>query len=64
MVVELFDLIGALVAIYVLYAVLTGEVVVKQGPGARRIHRNAAPRAYWLHVALYAALAVVVILVF
>lgn len=61
---EIFDLVGALIATYALYAVWSGQVVVKQGPGARRIHRSEAPRAYWTYVALYAALAMVVILVF
>ena len=60
----LFDLLGTLLALYLAWARARGEVVAKAGPGARRIVRAESPRDYWFVMALYAALAAVLVLVF
>ena len=64
MLLDLFDLLGALLALYLAYALARGEVVAKSGPGARRIVRDDSPRAYWATMAIYAALVVALVLVF
>lgn len=61
---SLFDLLGGLLALYLVYALARGEVVVTSGPGARRIHRDEAPRDFWVAVAIYAALAIALVVVF
>ena len=60
----LFDLLGTLLALYLAWALARGEVVAMAGPGARRIVRAESPRDYWFVMALYAALAAVLVLVF
>ncbi len=60
----LFDLLGALLALYLAWALARGEVVAKSGPGARRIARAESPRNYWIVMAIYAALAVALVVVF
>ena len=60
----LFDLLGALLALYLVYALATGEVVARSGPGARRYRRDESPRGYWGVIAIYGALAVALVLVF
>ena len=60
----LFDLLGALLALYLAWALARGEVVARSGPGARRIVRALSPRSYWAVMAVYAALAAALVLVF
>ncbi|KAF1689355.1 hypothetical protein [Pseudoxanthomonas koreensis] len=60
----LFDLLGALLALYLAYALAPGEVVARSGPGARRYVRAESPRGYWGVIAIYAALAVALVTVF
>ncbi|AKC86855.1 hypothetical protein [Pseudoxanthomonas suwonensis] len=60
----LFDLLGGLLALYLAYALARGEVVVKSGPGARRIERHRSPRDYWAAMAVYAVLAIALVVVF
>lgn len=52
----MFVMLGILVAIYAAYAVLAGEVVVAQGPGARRVRRVESPGYFWVCIAIYAGL--------
>jgi hypothetical protein len=59
-----FDLLGALLALYLAWALARGEVVAKSGPGARRIQRDHSPRSYWATMAIYAALAVALVVLF
>jgi hypothetical protein len=62
--VSLFDLLGALLALYLAYALARGEVVAKSGPGARRIRRDDSPRGFWTVVGIYAALAAALVVLF
>jgi len=59
-----FDLLGVLLALYLAYALARGEVVAKAGPGARRIRRGDSPRHFWIVVAIYAALALALVVLF
>lgn len=61
----LFKGLGLLVAVYTIYAALSGSVYAKSGPvGARRITRAQSPRYFWLVVACYAVLALVLLTIF
>lgn len=60
----MFTLLGALLAIYVLVAVMRGEVVAKRRHWGERIARDAEPHRFWTVIALYAALAVALATVF
>lgn len=59
-----FDLLGALLAFYLVHALLRGEVVAKSGPGARRIRREESPRGFWTVMGIYAALSIALVTVF
>lgn len=61
---QLFALLGVLLALYAVSCVVTGSVVVKWGPGARRFRREEDPRRFWTGVGVYALLALALVLVF
>ncbi len=52
----MFKLLGVVLLAYVLYAVSTGRVVARSGPGARTVVRSDAPGYYWTVVAIYGVL--------
>lgn len=60
----MFDVLGVLVAIYAAYAALAGEVVVAEGPGARRVRRMESPKYFWVCIAIYSALSLALVTVF
>lgn len=60
----MFKFLGALLALYTLYAVARGEVVAKAGPGARTVVREESPRYFWSVVAIYAGLALALAFLF
>jgi hypothetical protein len=60
----MFDLLGALVAAYVAYALIDGSVLAKRGPWGERIERAAEPHRYWVVIAIYAGLAIALVTVF
>lgn len=59
-----FKLIGVLFSAYVLYAVFTGSVVAKSGPGSRIVVRSQTPGYFWTVVVIYAALSVALLVYF
>lgn len=59
-----FTGLAILLAIYVAHAVVTGNVIAKSGPGARRILREETPRYFWSVIVIYAALAIALATVF
>lgn len=61
---QFFVLLGLLLALYVVSCVVTGSVVVKWGPGARRFRRDDDPRQFWAGVGVYTLLALALVLVF
>ena len=60
----MFKFLGALVALYTVYAAARGEVVAKAGPGARTIVRDESPRYFWGVVVIYAGLALALVFLF
>ena len=60
----MFKILGALVALYTIYAVAKGEVVAKAGPGARTVSRDESPRYFWSVVVIYAGLALALVFLF
>ena len=60
----LFELLGALLGIYTVWAVFEGEVYAKAGPGGRKVSRDDTPRHFWLAIAVYAGLSLALLTVF
>lgn len=60
----MFDVLGALVAAYVVYAVIEGSVFAKRGPWGERIERAAEPHRFWAVIAVYTGLAVALVTIF
>ena len=58
---SMFKLLGALLACYVAYAVLSGEVLAKAGAGSRSVQRSESPAYFWLVVFIYAGLSLALI---
>jgi hypothetical protein len=57
----MFKLIGAMVALYTLYAAATGRVVAKSGPWARVVVKQDSPEYFWLVIAIYIGLSIALI---
>lgn len=60
----MFAIIGILLAFYVLYAVLAGEVYSKAGAWGRSISRRESPGDFWMTIVIYAGLAIALVTVF
>lgn len=52
-----FRLLAALVALYVVYGLATGEVYAKSGVSGRTFRRDESPLGYWGALGSYAVLA-------
>ncbi len=59
-----FELLGVLVAGYVLHAVLSGEVFAKSGVWGRTVSRADSPTYYWAVVSVYAGLSLALLTIF
>lgn len=55
---SLFDFLGMLLALYVLYAALSGQVFAKSGAWGKTIARKESPVDFWMTIAIYGGLAV------
>ena len=60
----MFKALGVLVALYVVYAVVQGEVYAKSGAWGRRVTRADSPEYFWVVIAIYAGLSLALIFVF
>lgn len=60
----MFTAIGVVLALYVVYAVLSGRVYAKAGMSGQQVHRDTSPGYYWVVIALYAGLSVALCTVF
>ncbi len=60
----MFKLLGVLLALYVAYAAMTGEVIAKSGPGMPSVRRVKSTRYFWTVIAIYGGLAVAMMLWF
>ena len=61
---DMFKALGILLAGYVLYAIIRGEVVAKAGPGARLIAKQESTRYFWVVIAIYSCLSLALLTVF
>jgi hypothetical protein len=57
----MFDLLGALLGLYVVYAIANGAVHAKRGPWGETVSRTQSPEYFWTVIAIYAALSVALI---
>jgi len=62
--VSLFDACGVVLAAYAAYAAVTGRVIAKRGSGMTPVNRTHRPGYFWSVVAIYAGLAVALVLAF
>jgi hypothetical protein len=60
----MFDALGLLLAAYVCYAVLVGQVWAKAGPVGRIVSKEVSPEYFWIVIAIYAGLSVALVFVF
>ncbi len=60
----MFKVLGALLACYVVYAVLSGRVVAKAGAGSRSVERAESPSYFWAVIVVYAGLSAALVLWF
>lgn len=60
----LFDLLGVLVALYVVYSFFTGSVAGRSGISWRSWERQGQPRMYWGVMIVYSLLAIALITIF
>jgi hypothetical protein len=60
----MFLLLSIPLAIYVIYAAITGSVWVHQGPFGRRVARAEDPVNFWVGVTIYAGLALALATIF
>lgn len=58
------DVLGLFVALYVVRAVMTGDVFAPLGARERTVERETDSRRFWTAIALYAALSVALITLF
>jgi hypothetical protein len=60
----MFKTLGLLVALYTLYAAFTGTVYTKAGPRGRMLSRKDSPEYFWVVIAIYLGLSIVLMTVF
>jgi hypothetical protein len=60
----MFKAIGGAVALYTLYAAISGQVYAKAGPGGRTVSRQATPVYFWTVIVIYAGLSAALMTVF
>lgn len=60
----MFKVLGGVLALYVLYAAITGSIYVKSGPWGRVVHREGSPEYFWISVVVYAGLAMALVAFF
>jgi hypothetical protein len=60
----MFKLLGALIGLYTLVAALKGVVYAKSGMWGRTISKHESPEQFWIVIAIYGALTVVLLTIF
>jgi hypothetical protein len=60
----MFTVIGALLALYTLYATISGAVYAKSGLSGRTVTKAQSPRYFWTVIAIYAGLSIALVTVF
>lgn len=57
----MFDILGILLGSYTVYAVATGAVFARSGAWGRSIRREESPTYFWVVIAIYAMLSVLLV---
>lgn len=60
----MFKALGLLVGLYTLYAAVTGRVHAKSGAWGRTVSRAKSPEYFWVVIAIYAGVALAMVIVF
>jgi hypothetical protein len=60
----MFKALGVLVALYAVYAAVSGKVYAKSGPGGRTISRQESPGYFWVVIAICVGLSAALMFVF
>ncbi len=60
----MFEMIGALLSAYVLYAISKGEVYAKSGPGGQTVLKRESPTYFWIIIAIYSGLSIALMIIF
>lgn len=60
----MFKALGLLVGLYTLYAAVTGRVYAKSGAWGRTVSRAKSPEYFWVVIAIYAGVALAMVIVF
>ncbi len=60
----MFKILGAILAIYTVYAAVSGRVHAKSGMGGRTISRQDSPAYFWVVIAIYGGLSVALFAIF
>lgn len=61
---DMFKVLGVLLAVYVTFAVFRGEVYARSGMWARMIKREDSASYFWTVIGIYYALALALVTVF
>lgn len=60
----MFKVLGVLVGLYTAWAAVQGEVFAKHRAWGRTVRRDETPKYFWAVIAVYALLALALVLVF
>jgi hypothetical protein len=60
----MFKVLGIILAVYTIYAAVSGEVYAKSGAGRRTVSRHHSPVYFWVVVAIYGALSLALATIF
>ena len=60
----MFKALGIVVALYTIYAAVTGSVYAKSGAGGRLVSRQASPQYFWIVITIYASLCAALLFIF
>lgn len=60
----LFKFLGVMLAIYVIYAIKSGEVYAKSGASGQTVSLEASPGYFWTVIVIYGGLSLALVTVF
>jgi hypothetical protein len=60
----MFKAIGFALALYTIFATVSGRVYAKSGPGGRKVSRQDRPNYFWIVIAIYFGLSGALIFLF
>lgn len=60
----LFTLLGAMLIVYVIYAVTCGVVYARSGVWGKRVDKEESPDEFWRAVAIYTVIGILLLIFF